>query len=83
MKIFQPFVYDARVSLPITPLQPIPIKILRDTGAPQSLILTNTLPFSTQSYSGKNVLMKVHSSEYVQFLCTTLNYTQIYFQEML
>ena len=65
MKIFQPFVYDARVSLSITPLQAIPIKILRDTGALQSLILTNTLPFSTQSYSGKNVLIKgVHSSEY-------------------
>ena len=65
MKIFQPFVYDARVSLSITALQGIPIKILRDTGASQSLILTNTLPFSTQSYSGKNVLIKgVHSSEY-------------------
>ena len=65
MKIFQPFVYDARVSLSITPLHAIPIKILRDTVASQSLILTNTLPFSTQSYSGKNVLIKgVHSSEY-------------------
>ena len=40
MKIFQPFVYDARVSLSITPLQAIPIKILRHTGASQSLILS-------------------------------------------
>ena len=65
MKIFQPFVYDARVPLSITPLQAIPIKILRDTGASHSLILTNTLPFSMQSYSGKNVLIEgVHSSEY-------------------
>lgn len=58
MKIFQPFVYDARVSLSITPLQAIPIKILRDTGALQSLILTNTLPFSTQSYTVKTDRLK-------------------------
>ena len=30
-----------------------PIKILRDTGASQSLILTQTLPFSESFYSGK------------------------------
>ena len=65
MKIFQPLVYDARVSLSTTQLQPIPIKILRDTGASQSLILTNTLSLSKQSYSGTNILFKgVHSSEY-------------------
>ena len=35
-----------------------PIKILRDTGASQSLLLLNTLPFSDSSYIGTNVLIK-------------------------
>ena len=65
MKIFEPFVNTATVSLPNSPTHSIPVQVLRDTGASQSLILTNALPFSAESYSGNNVLIKgVHSSDY-------------------
>ena len=38
---------------------------MRDTGASQSLILTKTLPFYTNSYSGKNVFIRgVNSKDY-------------------
>ena len=41
------------------------MKILRDTAASQSLLLTDTLPFSEDSYSGSNVLIKgVDSVDY-------------------
>lgn len=58
MKIFQPFVFDGSVSFQNDDSTVSPIKILRDTGASQSLILTNTLPFSERSYSGKNALIR-------------------------
>ena len=65
MKIFEPFVNTATVSLLNSPTHSIPVQVLRDTGASQSLILTNALPFSPESYSGNNVLIKgVHSSDY-------------------
>ena len=65
MKIFEPFVNTATVSLLKSPTHSIPVQVLRDTGASQSLILTNALPFSAESYSGNNVLIKgVHSSDY-------------------
>ena len=38
--------------------QSTPIKILRDTGASQSLILADTLPFSEKSSSGTSVLIQ-------------------------
>ena len=42
-----------------------PIRILRDTGASQSLLLADTFPFSEQSSAGANVLIKgVDSSDY-------------------
>ena len=37
---------------------PTPIKILRDTGASQSLILADILPFSEKSSSGTSVLIQ-------------------------
>ena len=58
MKVFQPFIFDGSVSFRNNQSSVCPIKILRDTGASQSLILTKTLPFSTNSYSGKNVLIQ-------------------------
>ena len=65
MKIFEPFVNTATVSLLNSPTHSIPVQVLRDTGASQSLILTNALPFSAESYSGNNVLIKgVHYSDY-------------------
>ena len=57
MKVFQPFIFDGSVSFQNDQSPVYPIKILRDTGASQWLILTKTLPFSTNSYSGKNVLI--------------------------
>ena len=37
---------------------PTPIKILRDTGASQSLILADILPFSEKTSSGTSVLFQ-------------------------
>ncbi|CAB4003876.1 Hypothetical predicted protein, partial [Paramuricea clavata] len=65
MKVFEPFVNAASVSPLNNPTQRTPVQVLRDTGASQSLILTNTPPPSAESYSGNNVLIKgVHSSDY-------------------
>ncbi len=66
MDTFKPFIFDGSVSLSNNQSNVyIPIKMLRDTGASQSLILTKTLPFSESSYSGKNVLIRsVNSTDY-------------------
>ena len=45
MEIYEPFLSDGFVSLNSDYAQSTPIKILRDTGASQSLILADTLPF--------------------------------------
>ena len=39
-------------------ITPIRIKILRDRGASQSIILANVLPFSEKTYSGTSVLIQ-------------------------
>ena len=46
------------VSLSGDNFPPIPIKILRDTGASQSLILADILPFSKKTSSGTSVLIQ-------------------------
>ena len=46
MEIYEPFLSDGFVSLNSDFAQSAPITILRDTGASQSLILADTLPFS-------------------------------------
>ena len=56
MEINEPFLSDGFVSLNSDSAQSTPIKILRDTGASQSLILADTLPFSEKSSSGTSVL---------------------------
>ena len=56
MEIYEPFLSDGSVSLNSDFAQSIPIKILRDTGASQSLILADTLPFSERTSSGTSVL---------------------------
>ena len=58
MKIYEPFLSDGFVSLNSDYAQSAPIKILRDTGASQSLILADTLPFSEKTSSGTNVLIQ-------------------------
>ena len=45
MEIYEPFLSDGSVSLNSDFAQSTPIKILQDTGASQSLILADTLPF--------------------------------------
>ena len=65
MEIFEPFIHDGFISLKSYLSDDTPIKILRDTGSSQSLLLTGTLPFSNDSYSGSNVLIKgVDSVDY-------------------
>ena len=53
-----PLVYDGFVSLKSDLNCATPVKILRDTGSSQSLLLANTFPFSDESYPGTNVLIK-------------------------
>ena len=58
MEIYEPFLSDGSVSLNSDFAQSNPIKILRDTGASQSLILADTLPFSEKASSGTSVLIQ-------------------------
>ena len=62
----EPFVSDGFVSLSSDFVDATPIRILRDTGASHSLLLVDVLPFSSSSYSGRNVLiMGVDSDDFV------------------
>ena len=54
---YQPFITEGHVSLSETS-KPVSIKILRDTGASQTLILSGTVPLSDNSYTGQNVLLQ-------------------------
>ena len=58
MEIYEPFLSDGFVSLNSDFAQSTPIAILRDTGASQSLILADTLPFSEKTSSGTSVLIQ-------------------------
>ena len=58
MEIYGPFLSDGFVSLNSDFAQSTPINILRDTGASQSLILADTLPFSEKTSSGASVLIQ-------------------------
>ena len=58
MEIFEPFMLNGFVSLSADNCPPTPIKILRDTGASQSLILADILPFSEKTSSGTSVLIQ-------------------------
>ena len=65
METFEPFIHDGFVSLTSDLSNPIAVKILRDTGASQSLLLADALPFSEKSSAGVNVPIKgVDSSDY-------------------
>ena len=57
MEIFEPFILNGFVSLSGDNCPPAPNKILRDTGASQSLILADILPFSGKTSSGTSVLI--------------------------
>ena len=58
MEIYEPFLSDGSVSPNSDFAQSTPINILRDTGASQSLILADTLPFSEKISSGTSVLIQ-------------------------
>ena len=58
MEIYEPFLSDSSVSLNSDFAQSTPIKILRDTGASQSLILEDTQSFSEKTFSETSVLIK-------------------------
>ena len=58
MEIYEPFLSDGSVSLNSDFAQSTPIKILRDIGASQSLILADTLTFSEKTFSGTSVLIQ-------------------------
>ena len=58
MEIYGSFLSDGFVSLNSDFVQSTPFTILRDTGASQSLILADTLPFSEKTSSGTNVLIQ-------------------------
>ena len=53
---YLPFVSQGTVSLSEDCSNPIPIRILRDTGATQSLLLQEVLPFDNESATGESVL---------------------------
>ena len=57
MEIYDLFLSDGSVSLKRDFAQSTPIKIVQDTGAPQSLIL-DTLPFSEKTSFGTTVLIQ-------------------------
>ena len=58
MEIYEPFLSDGFVSLNSDSARSTPIKILRDTGSSQSLILADILPFSEKTFSGTSVLIQ-------------------------
>ena len=65
MNVFEPFIHEGLVSLSSDMSDPTPIKILRDTGASQSLLLSDTLSFSEESSVGASVLIRgINCSEY-------------------
>ena len=58
MGMFEPFIQNGFVSLSDDFSEAKPIRILRDTGSAQSILLQSTLPLSDSTYSGDNVLLK-------------------------
>ena len=63
---FKPFVISGHVSLTDDNSNPQPIKIMRDTGCAQTLILDDTLPFSDKSSTKSDVLIKGVGMEFAK-----------------
>ncbi|KAL3992385.1 DnaJ-like proiein [Sarotherodon galilaeus] len=55
---FEPFIFDGSVSLTDNPSELKPVRILRDTGGSQTVILSSVLPFSTESECGFNSVLR-------------------------
>ena len=65
MNVFEPFIHEGSVSSSSDVSDTTSIKILRDTGASQSLLLSDTLSFSEESSVGASVLIRgINCSEY-------------------
>ena len=65
MNVFEPFIHEGSVSLSSDMSDPTSIKILRDTGVSQSLLLSDTLLFSEESSVSASVLIRgINCSEY-------------------
>ena len=58
MEMFEPFIQNGFVSLSDDFSEAKPIRVLRDTGSAQLILLQSTLPLSDSTYSGDNVLLK-------------------------
>ena len=54
---YAPFLSHGSVSF-VGQLEKIPVKILRDTRATQTLILDSVFPFSSESFTGNSVLLQ-------------------------
>ena len=57
-EVYKRFISEGLVSLLHDKVNNRNIKILRDTGASQSLLLADVVPFSEKSYSGESVLLQ-------------------------
>ena len=57
-EVYEPFLSEGTISLLHDKSITKPIRILRDTGASQSLILADAIPLSEKSHSGKSVLIQ-------------------------
>ena len=55
---YDPFIFNGLVSLTGEPKDQKPIRILRDTGASQSFLLADVLPWSDMSSCGTNVVVQ-------------------------
>ena len=55
---YRPFMSVGSVSLVDSISTSVPVKILRDTGATQTLMLKHTLPFGTSSATGKSIVIQ-------------------------
>ncbi|XP_023180999.1 uncharacterized protein LOC111605866 [Xiphophorus maculatus] len=55
---FIPFIFDGLISLTADPSDLKPVRILRDTGGSQSVILANVLPFTHESACGYNSVLR-------------------------
>ena len=57
-EVYKPFISESLFSLLHDKVNKRKIEILRDTGASQSLLLADILPFSEKSYSGESILLR-------------------------
>ncbi|XP_027141960.1 uncharacterized protein LOC113747241 [Larimichthys crocea] len=62
---FEPFLFDGLVSLTGKSVDQCPVRILRDTGGSQSVILASVLPFSEKSSCGYSVALQGIEMGYV------------------